>query len=199
MILIKIAQIIRMVCCFIINKPRYKHYEFKSIVFKPIEIKGKRFITIGKYIIIRKHSSIFALQNDEGHEPEIVINDFCSLGVSNHIAAVRKVVLGKYVLTANNVYISDNIHEYENINIPVMKQPVKFKSEVSIGDGTWVGENACIIGATIGKNCVVGANAVVTECIPDFSVAVGNPARVIKRYNSKTYKWEKIDRSERLS
>ena len=189
----KTVQIIRMVCCFIINKPRYKHYEFKSIIFKPIEIEGKRFISIGKYIIIRKHSSIFALQNDEDHEPEIVIDDFCSLGVSNHIAAVRKVVLGKYVLTANNVYISDNIHEYENINTPVMKQPIRFKSEVNIGDGTWIGENACIVGATIGKNCVIGANTVVTKDIPDFSVAVGNPARVIKQYNSETDRWEKTE------
>lgn len=193
MMLNKTTQIIRMMGCFIINKPRYKHYEFKSIVFKPIEIKGKRFITIGKYIIIRKYSSIFALQSDKDHNPEIVINDFCSLGVSNHIAAVRKVVLGKYVLTANNVYISDNIHEYENINIPIMKQPVRFKSEVSIGDGTWVGENACIIGATVGKNCVIGANAVVTKNIPDFSVAVGNPARVIKHFNTETEQWERID------
>jgi len=191
----KLSQITRMVYCFIINKPRYKNYEFKSIVDRPIEIVGKRFISIGKYIIIRKHSSIFALQNDAEYEPEIAIDDFCSLGVSNHIAAVRKVVLGKYVLTANNVYISDNLHEYENTNTPIMKQPVRFISEVAIGNGTWIGENACIIGATIGKNSVIGANSVVTKDIPDFSVAVGNPAKVIKRYNSKKDTWEKTGSS----
>lgn len=198
MILSKTAQMIRMIGCFIINKPKYKNYKFKSIVFRPINIEGKKFISIGKYIIIRKHASIFALQNDDDHDPEIVINDFCSLGVFNHIAAVKKVVLGKYVLTANNVYISDNIHEYENINTPVMKQPIRFKSEVYIGDGTWIGENACIVGAIIGKNCVIGANSVVTKDIPDFSVAVGNPARVIKQFNCETDQWEATDSRERF-
>lgn len=198
MILNKLSQIIKMICCFVINKPQYKRFEFKSIIFKPIEIMGKKFISIGKSVIVRRHSSIFALQNDENQAPEIIINDFSSLGVSNHIAAVRKVVIGKHVLTANNVYISDNIHEYENIKLPVMKQPILFKSEVSIGDGTWIGENACIIGANIGKNCVIGANAVVTKNIPDFSVAVGNPARVIKQYNREISRWEKSNTVNKL-
>jgi acetyltransferase-like isoleucine patch superfamily enzyme len=63
---------------------------------------------------------------------------------------------------------------------------------VTIGDGAWIGENACVIGASVGKNAVIGANAVVTQDVPDFSVAVGVPARIIKRYNPSSQCWEKV-------
>ena len=98
-------------------------------------------------------------------------------------------MIGDDVLTANNVYISDNIHCYENITTPVIKQPVKYKRSVEIGSGAWIGENACIIGANVGRNSVIGANAVVTSDIPDYAVAVGIPAKVIKQYDSVQEKW----------
>ena len=64
---------------------------------------------------------------------------------------------------------------------------------MEIGEGTWLGEGVCVIGAKIGKGCVIGANAVVTKDIPDYSVAVGSPAKVIKKYNSDTKRWEKLE------
>ena len=51
---------------------------------------------------------------------------------------------------------------------------------------------SCIIGASVGKHCVIGANAVVTKDVPDYCVAVGAPAKIIKKYNLKNKKWEKI-------
>jgi len=71
-----------------------------------------------------------------------------------------------------------------------MHQRVRFKREVKIGEGSWIGESACIIGARVGKNCVIGANAVVTSDIPDYSVAVGVPAVVIKQFNQQVKKWD---------
>lgn len=119
----------------------------------------------------------------------MIIGEGCAIGDFNHIAAVRRVVLGKNVLTANRVYISDNCHGYDDIHVPIMHQPVKFKAEVLIGDGSWIGENVCVIGAKIGKNCVIGANSVVIDDIPDHSVAAGAPARVIKKYDISTNRW----------
>lgn len=58
-----------------------------------------------------------------------------------------------------------------------------------IGEGSWIGENVCVIGASVGRHCVIGANAVVTKDIPDYSVAVGAPARVIKKYNFNRGAW----------
>ena len=93
---------------------------------------------------------------------------------------------------ANRIYISDNVHTFADINQPVMDQPVAFKKEVLIGEGAWLGENVCVIGASIGKNSVIGANSVVMKDIPDFCVAVGIPARVIKKFDFATQEWVSI-------
>lgn len=173
------------------NKFSYKYYSRTAYIASPSRINGKQFITIKDSVVIQKYSWLFAGKFDE-FTPELIINEGCAIGDFNHITAVRKVVIGKNVLTANRVYISDNLHNYEDISTPIMHQGVRFKGEVIIGDGTWIGENACIIGAKIGKNCVIGANAVVTKDIPDYCVVVGAPARTIKKYNQDKKIWENI-------
>ena len=125
-------------------------------------------------------------------KPTLFIGKGSVFGYNNHITCVNNVHIGNNVLTANNVYISDNLHSYEDINIPIIKQPVKFKKQVIIGNGAWVGENVCIIGASIGNNSVIGANSVVTRDIPDFCVAVGSPARVIKKYDFRDECWKSL-------
>ncbi len=117
------------------------------------------------------------------------VGEGCVFGYNNHITAIESVRIGDHVLTANNVYISDNLHCYEDIHLPIIHQPVRMKKEVEIGSGSWLGENVCIIGARIGRNCVIGANAVVTQDIPDYCVAVGVPARVIRYYDSVQLAW----------
>ena len=102
------------------------------------------------------------------------------------------------MLIADKVYLSDNVHSYENVNLPVIDQPVKQLSAVILKDGCWLGENVCVIGAVIGKNSVVGANSVVTKDIPDYCVAVGSPAVVIKRYNFETKQWCKTDKEGQI-
>lgn len=66
------------------------------------------------------------------------------------------------------------------MNKPIIDQPIKQIGEVIIGDGTWLVENVCIIGAKIDKNCVIGANSIVTKDIPDYSVVFGTPAKIFK-------------------
>ena len=125
----------------------------------------------------------------DGMPAQLTIGSRCVFGYNNHIAAIRDVIIGDDVLTANNVYISDNLHSFEDIKTPIMQQPVRFKQSVHIGQGSWIGENVCVIGASIGRNCIIGANSVVTRDIPDFSVAVGVPARVIKQYDQVLCVW----------
>jgi acetyltransferase-like isoleucine patch superfamily enzyme len=72
-----------------------------------------------------------------------------------------------------------------------MDQPIQQIHEVEIGEGAWIGENVCIIGASVGKGCVIGANSVVTKNIPDYCVAVGAPAKIIKRYSFELNEWLK--------
>jgi len=89
------------------------------------------------------------------------------------------------------VYITDCDHEYRNIDVPVIDQGIVQRGQkVSIGEGSYIGINTVIVGnVTIGKHCVIGANSVVTKAIPDFSVAVGSPAKVIKRFDQQLKEW----------
>ena len=122
------------------------------------------------------------------------IGDGSIIGHFNHIYCTKSIKIGKKVLTADKVYISDNLHGFSDITIPILEQPIIQNGEVEIGDGTWIGENACILGVKIGKNCVVGANSVVTKNIPDYCVAVGAPAYIIKRYCFDSKEWKKTDK-----
>ena len=72
------------------------------------------------------------------------------------------------------------------------RQGVGFKAEVEIGDGTWLGENVCVISSKIGKQCIIGANSLVINDLPDYCMAVGSPARIIKKYSHTTKSWERI-------
>ena len=75
-------------------------------------------------------------------------------------------------------------------SVPIKEQGMRQISNVVIGEGTWIGENVSILGCSIGKQCVIGAGSIVTKDIPDYCVAVGNPAKVIKKYSLVKRKWE---------
>jgi acetyltransferase-like isoleucine patch superfamily enzyme len=186
--ILRMTQSVELVLFFLLNKHSFKKLELKALIDNPRRIDGAEYISIHKSVRIKQHCWLTAMKID-GVDPDLTFGEGCSIGDFNHIAAVRSVVFGKNVLTANGVYISDNLHCYEDINTPIMFQPIRFKSPVVIGEGSWIGENACIIGAKIGKNCVIGANSVVSRDIPDYSVAVGAPARVIRRLDTKTNRW----------
>ena len=98
------------------------------------------------------------------------------------------------MLIADKVYISDNMHGYEDISLPITRQPIRQCAPVVIGKESWLGENVCVIGASIGKHCVIGANSVVTKSIPDYCIAVGAPARVIKRFDFSNSSWVKLNK-----
>lgn len=70
------------------------------------------------------------------------------------------------------------VSDTERLDIPIREQPGKFE-QITIGTGAWIGERA-LVAASIGKHCIIGAGAVVTKPIPDFAIAVGSPAKVIR-------------------
>jgi acetyltransferase-like isoleucine patch superfamily enzyme len=128
---------------------------------------------------------------------ELRLGDSCKIGANNHLYATRLVVFEDDVLTAGNVYVSDHSYEFRDTSKPVLAQPIEQLSSVRIGAGTWLGHNVCVIGASIGRGCVIGANAVVLEDIPDYYVAVGTPARVVRRYDPVSGQWLSV-RPERV-
>ena len=163
-----------------------------SKLLQPIITGGKR-IFIGKNVYIRKNTWLAAEPVTGDVNCSLVIGDGTYIGNFCHIYASSKIEIGKKVLLADRVYLSDNLHSFENIQLPIMDQPIKQVQPVILKDGCWLGENVCVIGATIGKNSVVGANSVVTSDVPDYCIVVGAPAKMIKRYNHSSGSWQKTN------
>lgn len=164
----------------------------RSRIIQPLNLRNARFMYIGSRVIIQKFSWLLTLPLKANQPPKLVIGDDTVIGYFNHITCVNHVEIGNKVLTADRVHISDNGHGFDNPAIPIMDQPVVSKGPVFIGEGTWLGENVSVLSCRIGRNCVIGANAVVTRDIPDFSVAVGIPARVIKQFDPQSGTWRHV-------
>lgn len=171
----------------------FLYFGKKSLILCPLQIDGKKNISVGNHVLVGEHSWLAAMPLTDNVKPQLIIGNFCAIGHFNHIYATSEIIFENSVLTADKVYISDNLHSYADISKPIMEQPIKQLKKIRIGEGSWIGENACIIGASIGKHCTIGANSVVTKDIPDYCVAVGAPARVIKRYNETTQQWENVE------
>ena len=106
------------------------------------------------------------------------------------VAAQRKITIEDDVMFASNVHINDGFHGYDNANIPYKLQKISNIAPIKIKMGCWIGQNVVVFpGVTIGKLCVIGANSVVTKNIPDRSIAVGNPAAIIKTWNKEKQIW----------
>ena len=170
-----------------------KSFGTKSQIHSPLSLDGKENIIVGNRVFVGYKTWLAALPLTGEKQCILELQDGVTIGHFNHIYATKRIILEKDVLTADKVYISDNLHGYENVDIPIKYQPIVQHGEVVIGEGAWLGENVCVLGAKIGEHCVIGANSVVTKDIPDYCVAVGIPAKIIKRYDFETKTWRKTD------
>ena len=189
----KIKSLIYYLFIFPIYKLRFKSIGKKTRILSPLAIDGSSNISLGQDVVIGYKSWIAAKSISNSQQAFLNIKSGCRIGNFNHIYSTGEIIIEKNVLTADKVYISDNLHNYEDINIPIMHQPIKQLKKISIGEGTWLGENVCIIGCSIGKGCVVGSNSVVTKDIPDFCIVVGIPGKIIKRFDSIKNEWRKTN------
>lgn len=147
-------------------------------------------ISLGNDIEINPYSTLLCVSPDA----KIVLHDNIRLQNFTVISSARLVEIESGVNFGPFVYVGDNNHSYEDITVPIKDSGIKIapSGKVLIKAGTWIGTKVTIAGnVTIGKHCVIGANSVVTKDIPDYSVAAGIPARVIKQYNFNSKKWEK--------
>ena len=123
---------------------------------------------------------------------QVVIGDNVRIGANIEIDCYEKVEIGDNCLLAPNICIMDSNHG-TSIDTRSYVETARVIKPVSIGKGSWIGQRVCILaGSRIGEKCIIGTNAVVTGNIPDYSIAVGVPARVIKTYNMETRQWEKV-------
>lgn len=164
-------------------------------------LRGLDRIEIGRNFRAGKNLRMEAIVEHGGnsYSPRIAIHDDVSVSDNVHIAATSHVELGRGALLGSRVFISDHNHgaysgdEQSDPSLPPQRRKISGGSRVVIGDDVWIGEGVCILpGVTIGSGSVIGCGSVVTRDIPGGVVAAGNPARVIKKYDQGTRKWQRI-------
>jgi acetyltransferase-like isoleucine patch superfamily enzyme len=157
-----------------------------AICFPPLAISNERHVGIGAGTIVGPYASltVFILPGQSLADPIVLrIGDRCVIGRGTTINAHVGIDIGDDVWTGPNVYITDHNHGYEDVTRPIGPQPIPPGRPVTIGAGSWLGYGAVVLpGARIGRHVVIGASAVVSGEIPDYSVVVGNPGRVVKRH-----------------
>jgi acetyltransferase-like isoleucine patch superfamily enzyme len=159
--------------------------EGSIICFPTNTIYNERYIHIGSGTMIGPQVTLSAgmMPGQEClTDPVVRIGDRCLIGKGSGIVGHLSIDIGDDVWTGHNVYITDQNHGYEDITRPISQQTQPERA-VSIGAGSWLGYGTVVLpGARIGAHVTIGANSVVTGEIPDRSVAVGVPAKVIRRY-----------------
>jgi acetyltransferase-like isoleucine patch superfamily enzyme len=121
---------------------------------------------------------------------DVIIGENSRVGLGSVL--IGPVKIGSQVILAQNVVLSGLNHSYTDVSLPIRLQKV-ITAPIIIEDEVWIGANAVLTaGVTIGKHSVVAGGAVVTKSIPPYCVAVGNPARVIKKYDFEKKEWVKV-------
>ena len=154
------------------------------VCFPPNALFNEQYIHVGEGTLFGPHITLSAGMipgQTMVSDPVISVGDRCLIGKGSGIVGHLEIVIGDDVWTGHHVYITDQNHGYEHLEIPISQQ-VMPERPVSIGDGSWLGHGTVVLpGARIGRHVVIGANSVVTGELPDNCVATGAPARVIRQ------------------
>lgn len=174
-------------------------YPGVKIIRFPFDIRNAKYIRLGKDISVGRLCRLEVIeQGVSSNDIRLSIGNNVRLGDFIHISALKSVVIGNNVGIGPKSLITDINHgdfaegHYYDTHIPYALRKLSAKPVV-IGDNVWIGEMVTIVpGVTIGEGAVIGAHSNVVRSIPPYSMAVGNPARVIKRFNPDTSCWERV-------
>lgn len=168
------------------------------LIRRPIYLRGGKSLSGCKGLTTGR----FCRFDLKGDKERLFIGDNCEFGDMTHIVAYDKVTIGNNVLMASKVFVSDVNHgNYKKIRGGVQDTPYSAPNDrqlvtnpTSIGNNVWIGENVVILpGSKIGDGCIIGANAVVSGFIEEKSIAVGTPARVVKKWSDEKNQWEGLE------
>lgn len=162
----------------------------------PIRIRGKKFITVGAGFTTGFNCRLDAYSEDSSIRIKIgnnvQINDYV------HIGAINRIEIKDNVLIASKVFITDHSHGQYSGNecdspMSIPKERRLYSKPVVIEENVWIGEFVSILpGVTIGKGSIIGTMSVVNRDVPPYTIAVGSPVRVIKKYNEQTMLWDTV-------
>ena len=135
-------------------------------------------------------------RGEQKTSPRIVLGNNVRATRNLTIQCANSVRIHDNVLIASDVFIIDYNHGMNPAPTSYLENPLDVHS-VEICEGAWLCNNVIILpGVTIGKKSIIGAGSVVSKNIPDYSIAVGNPARVVKIFNHEIGQWVKVDNSD---
>ncbi len=187
------------------NKPKNLFIDFPRRFANPERIIMGDHVSLGPgtFLSATTHyptTSMKQPQDDEPlqkFEPRITIGNRVTATADLQVAAVREIVIEDDVMFASNVHINDSSHGYHNANQPYKYQPLMNIAPVHIKYGCWIGQNTVILpGVTIGELSIIGANSVVSHDIPPRCIAVGSPAKVVKKWDEMNQEWVALTNAE---
>ncbi len=151
--------------------PRSKHHE-------------RHKLSIGRNALIESLCAICTWHGD------VILQDSASVGIGSIV--MGPVMIGEGSACSQNCFISGQSHHFEDISKHFYRQGIHTE-QVIIGKNVWIGANSVILpGVKIGDNSVIGAGSTITKDVPAYSVVAGNPAEIIKKYDSKTKQWARV-------
>ena len=179
---------------WIYYRPQFGAIGSGTTLYPPMFLSHVRFICIGKSVLIRSGVRLEVLKPVSEAKPRLSIGNHVNIEQDVHIVCRSGIEIGANVSLGARCVVVDMNHPYEDIHDPtkIGHRLSAQETPVRIGEGTFIGIGAVILpGVTIGRHCMIGANSVVSRDVPDFSVAAGVPARIIKHYDCDQGKWVK--------
>lgn len=141
-------------------------------------------LVLKRATLIEKHSVVNTWHGD------VILEEGATIGIGSIV--IGPVTIGRGSVCAQHCFISGESHQYQDVTKNFRQQDFDIKP-VAIGEDVWIGSNCVIVpGVTIGKKSVIGAGSVVTKDVPAFSLAVGNPAKVVKQYDFEAKQWQRV-------
>ncbi len=187
-------HILKLSFYYVLNKHKYKKYGFTCLIIKPLRITPK-YIQLDEGVCILNNARIEGISkyNEKSFSPNIHLKKGVRIQQNLHLTCASFIEIGENTAIAANVTITDIHHPYEDISKPIERNDIQV-NPVIIGPECKLYNNCVILpGTRIGKHVTIGANSVVSGKIPDYSVIVGCPGRVVKRFDKISCRWRKTD------
>lgn len=168
---------------------RLRHTGRGVVLGRSVKIEHPECVSLGDNVHVNDHCwlSVLTENRETGRplvelQPDLSIGDGSYIGRFGTLACINRVAIGRDVMISDRVFIGDAAHGFARTDLPIRDQYMTSKGPVEIGDGTWMGIGVSVMpNVKIGRNCVIGAGSVVTSDIPDYCIAVGAPAKIVRR------------------